>query len=157
MAAVVRQAFVLPGTVQHLQEAAGVYRVVLVAHLAIGIQPQAIALRGQQQAPAALGGARGGGFHQQREARRVMLLQGQQIDRVRQRVDQRCMGHGSQFGSSDARKPPCGGSVERGVEHGPTLQLGQTRLKISVPLVPPKPKPFDITTSTLAWRASLGT
>ncbi|KAG0740838.1 hypothetical protein G6F59_018000 [Rhizopus arrhizus] len=89
-----------------------------------------------------------------------MLLQGQQVDRVRQRVDQRCVGHGGQFSDSDARKPPCGGLLvrdARSVEHGSTLQLGQMRLKISVPLVPPKPKPLDITTSTLAWRASLGT
>ena len=61
-----------------------------------------------------------------------------------------------------AHCPPDGEGViklilSRGVEHGPTLQLGQTRLKTSVPLVPPKPKPLDITTSTLAWRASLGT
>ena len=33
----------------------------------------------------------------------------------------------------------------------------QMRLNTSVPLVPPKPKPLDITTSTLASRAVLGT
>lgn len=36
-------------------------------------------------------------------------------------------------------------------------RLLQIRRKISVPLVPPKPKPFDIATSTLASRATFGT
>ncbi|KAG1539441.1 hypothetical protein G6F50_014505 [Rhizopus delemar] len=60
VAAVVRQAFGLPGAVQCLEERTGLHGVVLITHLAIGIQAQDIALCGQQQAPAALGGTRGG-------------------------------------------------------------------------------------------------
>ncbi len=39
----------------------------------------------------------------------------------------------------------------------PNDSIRQMRLNTSVPLVPPKPKPFDTTTSTLASRAVFGT
>ncbi|EMF59283.1 Hypothetical protein EPM1_3653 [Stenotrophomonas maltophilia EPM1] len=35
------------------------------------------------------------------------------------------MGHGSQFGNSDARKPPCGGSVVHGVDPFVGLPMGR--------------------------------
>lgn len=37
------------------------------------------------------------------------------------------------------------------------LPASQIRLNTSVPLVPPKPKPLETTTSTVASRAVLGT
>ena len=98
------------------------------AHRAVGTQLQAGAVAAQQQVPARLR-TPGDALEQQRESRRVGRLQLQQVDARRQRVD---------------RHRDAGGRV-------------QTRRKTRVPLVPPKPNPFDIATSIFASRAALGT
>ena len=128
---VLRQAQRPPLRVQRLQEAAGQDRAVQVAQHPVGIQGQATAIAGQQQVPAPLGGAGSDRFQQQRVTRRRQPVQGQQVGVCGERM---------------------------GAEHGrPRPGPGQARLNTRVPLVPPKPKPLDMATSTFAWRATLGT
>lgn len=45
----------------------------------------------------------------------------------------------------------------RGAACTATGTQAQMRLNTSVPLVPPKPKPLEITASTRTWRATFGT
>ncbi len=126
-----------------------------ITHHAVGVQRERFAAAHQQQVPAPLCGARGGGLHQQRVALRGQALQGQQVggggQRKRLEHDRTPEGRAACAG---ARYTKAAMMAARVGVHGTG---GQTRLNTSVPLVPPKPKPLDITTSTLASRAVLGT
>ena len=59
-------------------------------------------------------------------------------------------GNRKQEGSAGAHLLPCRSRLRR-----PSMR--QMRLNTSVPLVPPKPKPFDMATSIFFSRATLGT
>ena len=98
-----------------------------IAGEAIRIQPQARLRKPEQQVVARLATLRGT-FQQAGIAERMALMQTQQIRRLQ--------GHIQPDETRHRRS------------RQDTARCAQTRRNIRVPLVPPKPKPFDITAST---------
>jgi hypothetical protein len=126
----------LPGAIEGFEESAtGLHLAGFVLHDAVMAHAQRCAVGGEQQVPAPLRRAVRARFEQHGIARGRHPVQGQQVETGRE---------------------------VSGDEHGPALlsgsrSAGHSRRNTSVPLVPPKPKPFDTAMSICFSRAVLGT
>lgn len=160
--------------IQHIQKSAGVNLVILIADHAIRLQFEPFAGMRQQHVPTTMC-TTCTGFEEYRIASGLQAMQGQQVDfgGKRSGLDhfslatpantepQRLMlvipaYAGIQFLASTRRHCNCMvKKLDPGVRQDDSVR--QMRRNTSVPLVPPNPKPLDMTTSTLASRAVFGT
>ena len=134
------QAVCPPLPVQHVQETAFHARAVLVADHAIAPKRERFAGVQQQHVPASVRPGRAG-FQQHPVARWIEAMQVEQVEAGGK-------GSADHRRSAPHRNPPL--LRKGGSRH-------QMRRNTRVPLVPPKPKPFDTATCTCASRAVFGT